>query len=308
MRSVSISSRYSSQVQARMAIGCPKSAPGPGSDEHLVALGAVPVAGEVLEHRDLVRRHLVGLVPDHDPAVLEVVDGRFLGNGAGVDAPVESGVRPVRAGRGRGGGVRPALRPLLDVRPPVHGQLGADAGRRSRREEREQGDGRQAHDDQGADPDRGHAPCRSAGRDDEPARRWRASSLARVRRWGAAVRRRDIRPDRIAEVRPMVREVLWDRVARIERAVATNTADPKPDPPGVRGLIGQLIEQLIDLGRLYCDRRPAGGRGGPEPPEGRPRPLRGDRHVPGDRRRGPGPAPRVRRSVRRSGSRCGSPR
>ena len=31
-----------------------------------------------------------------------------------------------------------------------------------------------------------------------------------------------------------------------------NTTDPKPDPPGVRGLIGQLIEQLIDLGRLYA--------------------------------------------------------
>ena len=34
--------------------------------------------------------------------------------------------------------------------------------------------------------------------------------------------------------------------------MATNTADPKPDPRGVRGLIGQLIEQLIDLGRLYA--------------------------------------------------------
>jgi uncharacterized membrane protein YqjE len=34
--------------------------------------------------------------------------------------------------------------------------------------------------------------------------------------------------------------------------VATNTTDQKPNPPGVRGLIGQLIEQVIEMGRLYA--------------------------------------------------------
>jgi TRAP-type C4-dicarboxylate transport system permease small subunit len=34
--------------------------------------------------------------------------------------------------------------------------------------------------------------------------------------------------------------------------VATNTADQNPNPPGLRGLLAQLIEQLTELGRLYA--------------------------------------------------------
>ena len=34
--------------------------------------------------------------------------------------------------------------------------------------------------------------------------------------------------------------------------MTTETADQNPSPPGLRGLLGQLIEQLTELGRLYA--------------------------------------------------------
>ncbi len=86
--------------------------------------------------------------------------------------------------------------------------------------------------------------------DDEPTRRWRASSLARVRRWGAAVRRRDIRPVRITESDRWSGRGLWDHIARIGQSVTANPTDP-PQATGPRGLLGQLIEQVIELGQLY---------------------------------------------------------
>ena len=49
----------------------------------------------------------------------------------------------------------------------------------------------------------------------------------------------------------MVREEVWHLIARIERR-DHRPRRPHPRFARMRGLLGQLIEQLIDLGRLYA--------------------------------------------------------
>ena len=281
--------------------------PAPRADDELepaADAGRGLRAHVLLEGRDAVRVHRVGVVPDDDPAVLEVVDQLRLGLRGLVDAPLGRRA-PVRAARGRQRRVRigaPALGGVgrarriaavdaeRDVRVPVVRLLYAGVGVRPRTEEQHEDDDDRADEEHAADGEDAPVGERHAA----AARRCADSALRCSRAHAAGCRRFVVWPlaGEDSGGPPDVRGTGSARVRIIDIGAASSYGRAvlfrperchdhrrRPTPPRERAHAREAPR--VGDGRP-CE---AGGPARPPGDRAEPRPPAGRRREAGDRRR-----------------------